>query len=98
MQISRHLSKFLKLRLALYKQPLEEGGGNEWRKFLVLFAPPWFVYLHDYVISKPILNEILVDLNRVHDVFLSRDPPFFFRRYLLESNTPSSTPFIVGYM
>ena len=39
----------------------------------VLFAPPWFVYVHDYVISKPILNEILVDSNRVHDVFLSRD-------------------------
>ena len=26
-----------------------------------------------YVISKPILNEILIDSNRVHDVFLSRD-------------------------
>ena len=36
----------------------------------VLFAPPWFVYLYNYVISKPILNEILVDSN---DVFLSRD-------------------------
>ena len=31
MQISRHLCNFLKLRLTLYKQPLEEGGGNEWR-------------------------------------------------------------------
>ena len=39
----------------------------------VLFAPPWFVYLYNYIISKPILNEILVDSNRVHDVFLSRD-------------------------
>ena len=39
----------------------------------VLFAPPWFVYLHNYVISKPILNKILVDSNCFHDVFLSRD-------------------------
>ena len=39
----------------------------------VLFAPPWFVYLYNYVISKPILNEILEDSNRVQDVFLLRD-------------------------
>ena len=30
MQISRHLCNFLKLCLTLYKQPLEEGGRNEW--------------------------------------------------------------------
>ena len=102
MQISRRTSPNFSSMASLCtnNRLRKEAGMND--AITVLFAPPWFVYLHNYDISKPILNEILVDSNCVHDVFLSRDivqtrrfsSEGIYRRVI----TPSSTPFIVGCM